>query len=139
MSEYINVGSRQDKMDPAILKKLPAPSTIATTSVHKYWTSTFTKAADDAKLMELLKLAEMYTSRSHLLNCELYWVLAMKIDELRSTVVGGEDIDALCLENKDLREQLSFSEDARVRAIYDITKAGKIQRACVQAHRTAES
>ncbi|KAL2553165.1 hypothetical protein Fot_06784 [Forsythia ovata] len=36
--------------------------------------------------MELLKLVEMYTSRSHVLNCELYKVLVMKIDELRFTV-----------------------------------------------------
>ncbi|KAL2489147.1 hypothetical protein Fot_42439 [Forsythia ovata] len=63
----------------------------------------------------------------------------MNVDELRSIVGGGEDIDALRLENKDLQEQLAFSEDARARAIYDITKAGKIQRACVQAQRTAES
>ncbi|KAL2553190.1 hypothetical protein Fot_06809 [Forsythia ovata] len=129
----------RDKLDPAILKKLQAPSAIATTSVHKYWTSAFAKAVDNAKLMELLKLAEMYISQSHLLNCELYQVLAMKVDEIRSTVGRDEDIDALHLENKDLREQLAFSEDARVRAIYDITKAGTIQMACVQAQRTAES
>ncbi|KAL2552295.1 Uncharacterized protein Fot_05914 [Forsythia ovata] len=41
-------------------------------------------------------------------------------------------------ENKDLREQLTFSEDARGRAIYDITKAKTIQRACVQAQKKAE-
>ncbi|KAL2501629.1 hypothetical protein Fot_35477 [Forsythia ovata] len=81
----------------------------------------------------------MYTSRSHVLNCELYKVLAMKVDELHSTVMRGEDIDALRLENKDLREQLAFSKDARARAIYDITKAGTIQKACVRAQRTAES
>ncbi|KAL2489759.1 Uncharacterized protein Fot_43051 [Forsythia ovata] len=88
--------------------------------------------------MELLKLAEMHTSRSHVLNCELYKVLAMKVDELRSMVGGDEDVDALRLENKDLREQLAFFEDARARAIYDITKAKTIQRACVQAQKTAE-
>ncbi|KAL2551936.1 hypothetical protein Fot_05555 [Forsythia ovata] len=62
-----------------------------------------------------------------------------KVDELRSTVGKGEDINALRLENKDLWEQLAFSEDASAWAIYDITKAGMIQRACVQAQRTAES
>ncbi|KAL2501654.1 hypothetical protein Fot_35502 [Forsythia ovata] len=63
----------------------------------------------------------------------------MKFDNLRSTVGGGEDIDALRLENKDLWEQLAIFKDARVRAIYDITKAGTIQRACIQAQRKAES
>ncbi|KAL2494005.1 hypothetical protein Fot_37891 [Forsythia ovata] len=66
-------------------------------------------------------------------------VLAMKVDELRSMVERGEDIDALRSENKDLRVQLAFFEDTRARAIFDITKAGMIQRACVQAQRTAES
>ncbi|KAL2489232.1 hypothetical protein Fot_42524 [Forsythia ovata] len=55
-------------------------------SVHKYWTSAFEKVVDNAELTELLKLVEMYTSRSHVLNCELYKVLVMKVDKLRSTV-----------------------------------------------------
>ncbi|KAL2500603.1 hypothetical protein Fot_34451 [Forsythia ovata] len=86
--EYINIGSRQDELDPTVLGKLPLPAAIAMASVHKYWTSTFGKAADDAELTELLKLAKMYTSRSHVLNCELYKVLEMKVDKLRS-VIGG--------------------------------------------------
>ncbi|KAL2529517.1 hypothetical protein Fot_22118 [Forsythia ovata] len=87
--EYINIGSRQDELDPTVLGKLPPPAAIAAASVHKYWTSAFGKAADDTELTELLKLAEMYTSRSHVLNCELYKVLEMKVDELRS-VTGGK-------------------------------------------------
>ncbi|KAL2520411.1 hypothetical protein Fot_24334 [Forsythia ovata] len=63
----------------------------------------------------------------------------MKVDELHSTVEGDEDVDALRLENKDLREQLAFSEDARARAIYDVTKAKRIQSVCVQAQKKAES
>ncbi|KAL2545386.1 hypothetical protein Fot_14619 [Forsythia ovata] len=116
-----------------------ALAAIAGASVDKYWTSAFAKAANNAKLMELLKLAEMYTSRSHMLNCKLYKVLVIKVDELRSTVGRGKDIDALRLENNDILEQLAFSKDARARAIYDITKAGTIQRACVQAQMSAES
>ncbi|KAL2513899.1 hypothetical protein Fot_27870 [Forsythia ovata] len=117
--------------NPTVLGKLPAPAAIAAASVHKYWTSTFGKAADNAELTELLKLAEMYTSRSHVLNCELYKVLVMKIDELRSTVGGDEVVNALRSKNKDLRERLTFSEDERARAIYDITKAKRIQSVCV--------
>ncbi|KAL2559203.1 hypothetical protein Fot_03942 [Forsythia ovata] len=74
-----------------------------------------------------------------MLNCELYKVLAMKVDELSPMVGGDEDVDALCLENKDLWEQLAFFKDARAHAIYDITKAKTIQRVCVQAQKTAES
>ncbi|KAL2514505.1 hypothetical protein Fot_28476 [Forsythia ovata] len=121
-----------------ILGKLPVLAAIAATSVHKYWTSVFGKVTDNAELIELLKLAEMYTSRSHVLSCELYKVLAMKVDELRSTVEGDKDVNMLCLENKDLRKQLAFLEDVRARAIYDITKAKMIQRACVQAQTKAE-
>ncbi|KAL2549818.1 hypothetical protein Fot_11348 [Forsythia ovata] len=100
--EYINIRSRRDELDPIFLGKLPAPTAIATASVHKYRTSAFGKAADNAELTELLKLVEMYTSQSHVLNCELYKVLAIKVDELRSTVGGNEDVNALCLENKDI-------------------------------------
>ncbi|KAL2500988.1 hypothetical protein Fot_34836 [Forsythia ovata] len=69
----------------------------------------------------------MYTFRNHVLNCEMYQVLAMKVDELRSTVEGAEDIDAWSLENTALHAQLNFFEDAKVWAVYDITKAGTIQ------------
>ncbi|KAL2494354.1 hypothetical protein Fot_38111 [Forsythia ovata] len=86
--EYINIGSRWDKLDPIVLEKLPASASITVASVYKYWTSAFEKAADNVELTELLKLAEMYTSQSHVLNCELYKILAMKVDELSSTVGG---------------------------------------------------
>ncbi|KAL2553532.1 Uncharacterized protein Fot_07151 [Forsythia ovata] len=92
-TERINIRSSQDEIDPDILEKLLAPSAIAAASVHKYWTSSWAKTADNAELLEMLKLAEMYTSQYHVLNCELYKVLTMKIDELHSTVVGAEDID----------------------------------------------
>ncbi|KAL2501713.1 hypothetical protein Fot_35561 [Forsythia ovata] len=81
----------------------------------------------------------MYTSRNHVLNCELYKLLEMKIDELHSTTRGDEDVEALRGENKDLREQLVFFKDARARAIYDVAKAEKIQGVCVQAQKKAES
>ncbi|KAL2489620.1 hypothetical protein Fot_42912 [Forsythia ovata] len=76
------------RLDPTILGKLPPPAAKTTASVHKYWTSAFGKAADNTELTELLKLVEMYTSRSHVLNCELYKLLKMKVDELRS-ITGG--------------------------------------------------
>ncbi|KAL2529404.1 hypothetical protein Fot_22005 [Forsythia ovata] len=44
-------------------------------------------------------MEEMNTFQSHVLNCELYKVFAMKVDELRSKVVGAEDIDTLHSEN----------------------------------------
>ncbi|KAL2501600.1 hypothetical protein Fot_35448 [Forsythia ovata] len=46
-SEYINIRSRQDELDPTVLRKLLALAAIATTSVHKYWISSFAKAADN--------------------------------------------------------------------------------------------
>ncbi|KAL2529777.1 hypothetical protein Fot_22378 [Forsythia ovata] len=106
--EYINIGSRRDE-----------------------------KTADSAELTELLKLAEMYTSRSYVLNCELYKLLEMTFDELRSTT--GEMRMLKRVENKDLQEQLVFSEDARACATYDVIKARTIQRVCVNAQKTAES
>ncbi|KAL2550485.1 hypothetical protein Fot_12015 [Forsythia ovata] len=56
----------------------------------------------------------MYTFRNHVLN-------------------------SLRVENKDLRGQLVFSEDAKARAMYDVIKARTIQKACVKAQKTAES
>ncbi|KAL2509216.1 hypothetical protein Fot_32863 [Forsythia ovata] len=137
--EYINIGSRQDKLDPTVLGKLPPAVAIAATSVHKYWTSVFGKAAETAEVTELVKLAEMYTSRSHVLNRELYKLLEMKVDELHSVIGEDEDVEAMRAENKHLRARLAFSENARTRATYDVMKAQTIQKACVDARKKAES
>ncbi|KAL2502223.1 hypothetical protein Fot_36071 [Forsythia ovata] len=137
--EYINIGARQDKLDPTVLGKLPPAVAIAATSVHKYWTSAFGKAADIAEVTELMKLAEMYTSHSHVLNCELYKMLEMKVDEIHSVIGEDEDVEAIRAENKHLRAQLVFAEDARTRATYDITKTQTIQKACVVARKKVES
>ncbi|KAL2551898.1 hypothetical protein Fot_05517 [Forsythia ovata] len=131
--EYINIGSHCDELDPTVLGKLPPSAANAAASVHKYWTSAFGKVADNAKLTELLKLAEMYTSRSHVFNCELYKLLEMKVDELCSVTGRDEDVEALRAENKDLRGRLAFSENVRARATYDVMKAQTIQKACVDA------
>ncbi|KAL2489347.1 hypothetical protein Fot_42639 [Forsythia ovata] len=137
--EYINIGSRQDKLDPTVLGKLPPPVANAAASVHKYWTSAFGKAAETAELMELLKLAEMYTSRSHVLNCELYKMLEMKVDELRTVIGEDEDVEAMRAENKDLQARLVFSKDARAHATYGVMKALTIQKVCVDAQKKTES
>ncbi|KAL2488102.1 hypothetical protein Fot_41394 [Forsythia ovata] len=99
----INIGARQDKLDPSVLGKLPPAVALAATSVHKYWTSAFGKAADTAEVTELMKLAEMYTSRSHVLNCELYKMLEMKVDEIHSVIGEDEDAEAMRAKNKRLR------------------------------------
>ncbi|KAL2544785.1 hypothetical protein Fot_14018 [Forsythia ovata] len=137
--EYINIGARQDKLDPSVFRKLSPAFALAATSVHKYWTSTFGKAADTVEVTELIKLAEMYTSCSHVLNCELYKMLEMKVDEIHSVIGEDEDVEVMRAENKRLRARLAFSKDARTRATYDVTKAQTIQKACVVAQKKAES
>ncbi|KAL2557667.1 Uncharacterized protein Fot_02406 [Forsythia ovata] len=131
--EYINIGARQDKLDPSVVEKLPSAVALAATSVHKYWTSSFGKAVDTAEVTELIKLVEMYTFRSHVLNCELYKMQKMKVDEIHSALSEDEDVEAMRAEIKRLRAQLAFSEDAQTRATYDVTKA------CIVAQKKAES
>ncbi|KAL2515241.1 hypothetical protein Fot_29212 [Forsythia ovata] len=101
--EYINIGALQDKLDPSVVDKLPSAVALAATSVHKYWTSSFGKAVDTAEVTELMKLAEMYTSRSYVLNCELYKMLEMKVDEIQSTLGEDENAEAMRAEIKRLR------------------------------------
>ncbi|KAL2502183.1 hypothetical protein Fot_36031 [Forsythia ovata] len=137
--EYINIGARQDELDPSVVDRLLPAVALAATSVHKYWTSPFEKAVDTAEVTELMKLAEMYTSRSHVLNCELYKMLEMRVVEIQSALGEDENAEAMRAEVKRLRARLAFSEDARSRATYDIAKAQTIQKACVVAQKKAES
>ncbi|KAL2478894.1 hypothetical protein Fot_47908 [Forsythia ovata] len=83
-------------------------------------------------------MVEMNTVQSHVLNYEVYKMLTMKVDELRSTVVGAEDIDALSSENKVLHARLEIIEDARAQAVFQLTKSQTIQRMCADAQRKAE-
>ncbi|KAL2550515.1 hypothetical protein Fot_12045 [Forsythia ovata] len=121
------------------VEKLPSAVALAATSVHKYWTSSFGKAVDTVEVTELKKLAEMYTSRSHVLNCELYKILEMKVDEIQSALGEDENVEVMRAEIKRLKARLVFSEDARSRATYDVTKAQTIQKACIVAQKKAES
>ncbi|KAL2501747.1 hypothetical protein Fot_35595 [Forsythia ovata] len=107
--EYINIRAHQDKLDPSVVERLPSAVALAATSVHKYWTSSFGKAIDTVEVTELIKLAEMYTSRSHVLNCELYKMLEMKVDEIHSVLGEDEDAKAMRAEIKRLRARLAFS------------------------------
>ncbi|KAL2456897.1 hypothetical protein Fot_56620 [Forsythia ovata] len=111
--EYINIGSRQDELDPAIFEKLPPSSDTVAASVHKYWTFVWSRTTEGTDLSELIRMAEMNTTRSHVLNCKLYKVLVMKVDEQRSTVVGAEDIDEMRLENQTLQLELTAFEDTK--------------------------
>ncbi|KAL2508270.1 hypothetical protein Fot_31917 [Forsythia ovata] len=90
-------------LDPSVVEKLPSAVALAATSVHKYWTSSFEKAVDTAEVTELMKLAEMYTSCSHVLNCELYKILEMKVDEIHSALGDDEDVEAMRAEINRLR------------------------------------
>ncbi|KAL2513093.1 hypothetical protein Adt_18693 [Abeliophyllum distichum] len=116
--EHINNMFCQDELDPAILEKLPPPSTMATASVHRYWTSVWAGSAEGVDLLKLIKMAEINTVQSHIFNYKLYEVFTIKADELPSKVAGVEDIDALCSENKALHTRLSISKEARARATY---------------------
>ncbi|KAL2489166.1 hypothetical protein Fot_42458 [Forsythia ovata] len=119
--EYINIGARQDKLDSSVVEKLPSAVVLAATSVYKYWTSSFGKAVDTTEVTELMKLVEMYTSRNHVLNCELYKMLEMKVDEIQSVLGEDEDAEAMRAEIKRLQARLAFFEDARTRTTYDVT------------------
>ncbi|KAL2488580.1 hypothetical protein Fot_41872 [Forsythia ovata] len=137
-AKRINIGSCHDELDTSILEKLPVLSTVAAASVYKYWTSAFVKAADIVELIKLVKLVEMYTFRSHVLNYELYKVLAIKVDELHSTIEGAKDIYALRAENKMICSRLAISEDAREKAEYMISMAEIIQKLSIKSRKQAE-
>ncbi|KAL2497293.1 hypothetical protein Adt_22843 [Abeliophyllum distichum] len=90
------------RLYPDVLEELPPAVRQATVSVYRCWPPYFGKAVAGAELTELVRLAELHTSWSHVLNCEVYKMLSMKIEELHSTVERSEDVEALRAENKDL-------------------------------------
>ncbi|KAL2555480.1 hypothetical protein Fot_00219 [Forsythia ovata] len=89
--EYINIGARQDELDPSVVEKLPSA------------------------------------------------MLEMRVAEIQSALGEDENAEVMRAEIKRLRARLAFSEDARSRATYDVTKAQTIQKACIVAQKKAES
>ncbi|KAL2551996.1 hypothetical protein Fot_05615 [Forsythia ovata] len=63
----------------------------------------------------------------------------IKVDEIHSVIREDEDAEVMRAENKRLWARLPFSEDARTRATYDVTKVQTIQKACIVAQKKAES
>ncbi|KAL2489382.1 hypothetical protein Fot_42674 [Forsythia ovata] len=118
-TKCINIGSCQDELDPTILEKLSHSSAMVAASVHKYRTSVWARVKESADLLQLMKIAEMNITQSH--------------------VVGAKDIDALHSGNKALCAQFVVAEDARAQSVYDVTKSGTIQRMCAQAQKETES
>ncbi|KAL2489789.1 Uncharacterized protein Fot_43081 [Forsythia ovata] len=131
-------GSKTDKgKDIAYNTETPLP--LHEQTFPNAFINEFHQAVDTAEVTELMKLAEMYTSRNHVLNCELYKMLEMRVAEIQSALGEDENAEAMRAEVKRLRARLAFSEDARSRATYDVTKAQTIQKACVVAQKKAES
>ncbi|KAL2518845.1 hypothetical protein Adt_15092 [Abeliophyllum distichum] len=134
-TKRIDIGFRWDELDLIVLDILPILLAMATTSIHKYWTFTWKKAAEQANMLELVKLAEMKTVQSHVLNFELYMVL---VGFEGSKAVGSEDTNELRSENKILYLKLEFVEEARQPVEYKMMKAEMMQNVCNEARRRAE-
>ncbi|KAL2545737.1 hypothetical protein Fot_14970 [Forsythia ovata] len=113
----------------------PNPIEKAATSVHKYWTSTWEWAVDQASLLELVKMAEISIVRSHVLNCELYKVFEGHA-ELKAMGTKGDG--ELHSENRALRSKLALVDEARAQAEYKLMKTETIQRVCINARKWAE-
>ncbi|KAL2508551.1 Uncharacterized protein Fot_32198 [Forsythia ovata] len=111
---------------------------MAVAFVYKYWTFVWARATEEVDLSKLIKMVEINTAQSHVLNCELYKVFAMKVNELCLTIVGAEDINALRSENNSLCARLAIVEDAREQAVFKVTKLETIQRVCARAQKKAE-
>ncbi|KAL2478874.1 hypothetical protein Fot_47889 [Forsythia ovata] len=76
--------------------------------IQKVADDAWRKAVEQATLSELVKMADMNTTWSHVLNCELYKVLA---GYDKSKVVGSKDANELCSDNKVIRSKLGLVEE----------------------------
>ncbi|KAL2470717.1 hypothetical protein Adt_38853 [Abeliophyllum distichum] len=83
-TENINIGLVHGRLDPDVLDELPPTARQAAVSVYRYWPPSFAKDVAGADLKQLVRLAEMHTARSHVLNCEVYKMLAVKTEESHS-------------------------------------------------------
>ncbi|KAL2545902.1 MLP-like protein [Forsythia ovata] len=77
----------------------------------------------------------MSTARSHVLNCELYKVLASYVE---SKTMDSKDDDELPSKNKILHSKLALTEEARHQVEFKAIKSETMQNVCNDAWRRAE-
>ncbi|KAL2471378.1 hypothetical protein Adt_39514 [Abeliophyllum distichum] len=114
---------------------LPTHPTIIAASVHKYWTQSLEKAAEEAIVCERLQLAEMNLARGFVLAKELFGAFERFDAEEAKSKKLSKDLKAMGLEKVQLESEkraLQFKLDlvvmkkADIKAKYEIElKAAK--------------
>ncbi|KAL2506091.1 hypothetical protein Adt_21712 [Abeliophyllum distichum] len=87
-----------DELPTSVMEMLPIHPAIMAASVHKYWTQSWEKAAEEATVCEQLQLAEMNLARGFVLVKELFDTIeSFNAEEIKSKKLS-EDLKAISLE-----------------------------------------
>ncbi|KAL2461761.1 Plus3 domain-containing protein [Abeliophyllum distichum] len=72
----IRISERREELPASVMEMLPTHPSIVAASVHRYWTSSWKKVAEEATIPERLQLAEVNLVRGLVLAKEIFSALA---------------------------------------------------------------
>ncbi|KAL2471019.1 hypothetical protein Adt_39155 [Abeliophyllum distichum] len=124
------------------MEMLPAHPSIVATSVHRYWTSSWKKVAEEATVLEWLQLAEVNLVRGLVLAKDIFSAFASFDAEDSKSKKLAEDLKVVGLEKAHLESnkralQLKFdlvvSKETDMKAKYEIEQ--KVAKECLKRAR----
>ncbi|KAL2542123.1 hypothetical protein Adt_03101 [Abeliophyllum distichum] len=98
----IRISKRRKELPASVMEMLPAHPSIVATSVHRYWTSSWEKVAEEATVLERLQLAEVNLVRDLVLAKDIFSAFASFDAEDSKSKKLVEDLKLMGLEKAHL-------------------------------------
>ncbi|KAL2504307.1 Uncharacterized protein Adt_19928 [Abeliophyllum distichum] len=98
----IRISERREELSASVMEMLPAHPWIVAASVHRYWTLSWEKVAEEATILEWLQLAEVNLVRGLVLAKDIFSAFASFDAEDSKSKKLVEDLKAMGLEKVQL-------------------------------------
>ncbi|KAL2471880.1 Uncharacterized protein Adt_40016 [Abeliophyllum distichum] len=112
----IRIFERREELPASVMEMLPAHPSIVAASVHKYWTPSWEKIAEEATVLERLQLAEVNLVRGLVIAKDIFSVFASFDAEDSKSKKLAEDLKVMGLEKAQLesdKRAFQFKLDLR--------------------------
>ncbi|KAL2461794.1 Uncharacterized protein Adt_45214 [Abeliophyllum distichum] len=134
-NRHIRISEHREKLPASVMEMFPAHPSIVAVSVHRYWTSSWEKVAEEATVLEWLQLAEVNLIRGLVLAKDIFSAFASFDAEDSKSKKLAEDLKVMGLKKVQLESDkralqfkldLVVSKEADMKAKYEIElKAAK--------------
>ncbi|KAL2518045.1 Uncharacterized protein Adt_14292 [Abeliophyllum distichum] len=135
----IRISKRRKELPASVMEMLPTHPSIVAASVHRYWTSSWEKVAEEATIFEQLKLAEVNLVRGLVLAKDIFSAFtSFDAEDFKSKKLA-KDLKVMGLEKAQMesdKRALQFKLDLVVSKEADMKAKYEIAKECLKQDRT---